>query len=157
MQIDERGECRLKNLLRTYRFDLRTVYDVHYDAEHLFVSHDIVTLKIRTKNGEALAAELLQAMERLRVSAPGQSAWKQATLCLWALQGLYIKDLESGETRRIYDNLDRDNQETWGVVGMYPNMDWTPDSGSIVFWSGGGIHRIGLSRRRCGPEQDCCE
>lgn len=65
--------------------------------------------------------------------------------------GLYIKDLRSGETRRIYDNLDRDNQETWGVVGMYPNMDWTPDSGSIVFWSGGGIHRIDVETEEVTP------
>ena len=55
--------------------------------------------------------------------------------------GLYVKDLNSGATRRLHD-LDRDNQETWGVMGMYPNMDWTPDSESIVFWAGGGVHRI---------------
>ncbi len=58
--------------------------------------------------------------------------------------GLHIKDLRTGEIRRVYDNLDRDNQETWGVVGMYPNMDWTPDSRSIVFWAGGGIHRVDI-------------
>ena len=58
---------------------------------------------------------------------------------------LYLKDLTSGEERRIYDGLDQDMQETWGVTGMYPNMDWTPDSGSIVFWAGGGIHRIDIA------------
>lgn len=59
--------------------------------------------------------------------------------------GLYIKDLRSGEIRQLYANLDRDNQETWGVVGMYPNMDWTPDSESILFWAGGGIHRVNIN------------
>ena len=55
---------------------------------------------------------------------------------------LYVKDLESGETRKIFDNLDQDVQETWAVTGVYPNMDWTPDSGSIVFWAGGKIRRV---------------
>ena len=60
-----------------------------------------------------------------------------------ALQsGLYIRDIETGEERRIYDDLDRDVQETWAVTGVYPNMDWTPDSRSIVFWAGGKIRRI---------------
>ena len=56
--------------------------------------------------------------------------------------GLYIRDLATGEERRIYDDLDRDVQETWAITGVYPNMDWTPDSRSIVFWSGGHINRV---------------
>ncbi len=56
---------------------------------------------------------------------------------------LYVKDLMSGEERKIYDALDQDVQETWAVTGVYPNMAWTPDSGSIVFWAGGKIRRIG--------------
>ena len=60
-----------------------------------------------------------------------------------ALQStLYVKDLRSGEERRIYADLDPDMQETWGVTGMYPNMDWTPDGETIVFWAGGHIRRI---------------
>ncbi len=55
---------------------------------------------------------------------------------------LYIKDLRSGEERKIYDALDQDQQETWAVSGLYPNMDWTPDSQGLVFWAGGKIHRI---------------
>jgi Tol biopolymer transport system component len=55
---------------------------------------------------------------------------------------LYVKDLRSGEERKIYDALDQDMQETWAVHGVYPNMDWTPDSRSLVFWAGGKIHRI---------------
>lgn len=58
---------------------------------------------------------------------------------------LYVKDLTSGEEKRIYADLDQDMQETWGVTGMYPNMDWTPDSKSIVFWAGGKINRINVS------------
>ncbi len=55
---------------------------------------------------------------------------------------LYVKDLRSGEERKIYDNLDQDLQETWAVHGVYPNMDWTPDSRSIIFWAGGRIRRV---------------
>lgn len=57
---------------------------------------------------------------------------------------LYVKDLNSGKERRIYAELDQDVQETWGVTGMYPNMDWTPDSKSLVFWAKGGIHKIAI-------------
>jgi imidazolonepropionase-like amidohydrolase/Tol biopolymer transport system component len=55
---------------------------------------------------------------------------------------LYVMDLATGVERKIYDDLDKDVQETWAVTGVYPNMDWTPDSRSIVFWAGGKIRRI---------------
>lgn len=55
---------------------------------------------------------------------------------------LFIKDLESGEERMIFDHLDQDMQETWGVQGMYPNMDWSPDGGSLYFWARGQIHSV---------------
>src|SRR3546814_17729638 len=32
--------------------------------------------------------------------------------------------------------------ETCPVHGVYPHMDWMPDSSSIIFWAGGKIHRI---------------
>ena len=55
---------------------------------------------------------------------------------------LYVKDLATGEERKIYDDLDKDVQETWAVTGVYPNMGWTPDSRSVVFWAGGKIRRV---------------
>ena len=58
---------------------------------------------------------------------------------------LYVKDLQTGEARRVYDGLDRDMQETWTVYGTYPRMDWTPDSRSIVFWAGGKINRLDMA------------
>ncbi|HEY0112500.1 MAG TPA: amidohydrolase family protein [Allosphingosinicella sp.] len=57
---------------------------------------------------------------------------------------LFVKDLRSGETRKVYDAMDQDMQETWAVQGVYPTMDWTPDSRSIVFWAGGKIRRVNL-------------
>ncbi|NJC33420.1 imidazolonepropionase-like amidohydrolase/Tol biopolymer transport system component [Sphingomonas jejuensis] len=55
---------------------------------------------------------------------------------------LYVRNLETGEERKIYDALDKDMQETWAVHGVYPNMSWTPNSRSILFWAGGQIRRI---------------
>ena len=60
---------------------------------------------------------------------------------------LYLKDLTSGEERRLTAGLDRDMQETWAVQGVYPNMDFTPDSSSVVFWAGGRIQRIDIASR----------
>ncbi|WP_411817413.1 amidohydrolase family protein [Hyphococcus sp. DH-69] len=57
---------------------------------------------------------------------------------------LYLKDLRSGEERKLYDDLDQDMQEVWAVHGTYPNMDWTKDSKSVVFWAGGKIKRIDI-------------
>ena len=61
-----------------------------------------------------------------------------------AKTGLWVKDIDSGIERQLYADLDRDVQETWAVSGVYPNIDWTPDSREIVFWSGGKIRRIGV-------------
>ncbi|MGL4543147.1 MAG: TolB family protein, partial [Polymorphobacter sp.] len=58
---------------------------------------------------------------------------------------LYVMDLASGVSTKIYDGLDQDLQETWAVTGVYPNMAWTPDSGSIIFWAGGKIRKVGAS------------
>ncbi len=57
---------------------------------------------------------------------------------------LFLKDLESGEETMIFDNLDQDMQETWGVQGMYPNMDWSPDGDAIYFWAKGKIHHLDI-------------
>ena len=58
---------------------------------------------------------------------------------------LFVKDLVSGQERSLYMDLDRDMQETWAINGLYPNMDWTPDSKSVVVWAGGGIKRIDVA------------
>lgn len=60
---------------------------------------------------------------------------------------LYVQDLRSGEIELLHDGLDRDMQETWAVNGLYPRMDWTPDSKSIVFWAGGTIKRLDMATR----------
>jgi imidazolonepropionase-like amidohydrolase/Tol biopolymer transport system component len=56
---------------------------------------------------------------------------------------LFVKNLQTGEERQVYADLDQDLQETWAVHGVYPNMAWTPDSQTIVFWAGGHLQRVG--------------
>ena len=55
---------------------------------------------------------------------------------------LFVKDLESGEERMVFDHLDQDMQETWAITGVYPNMDWSPDSRTLYFWASGLIHSV---------------
>jgi imidazolonepropionase-like amidohydrolase/Tol biopolymer transport system component len=61
---------------------------------------------------------------------------------------IHLYDIKSGEIWPIYDGLDRDMQETWSIHGVYPRMAWTPDSKSLVFWAGGGFHRIDTASRK---------
>jgi len=60
---------------------------------------------------------------------------------------LYLHDVVTGENRMLTDVLERDQQETWAIHGVYPNMAWSPDSRWVVFWAGGGIHRIDVETR----------
>ena len=55
---------------------------------------------------------------------------------------LWVKDLGTGEERMVYGSLDLDMQETWAVYGVYPMMDWMPDSSALVAWAGGKIQRV---------------
>ena len=58
---------------------------------------------------------------------------------------LWLKDVASGAEWQVAGGLDRDMQETWAIHGVYPSMAWTPDSASIVYWAGGGIHRLDVA------------
>ena len=55
---------------------------------------------------------------------------------------LFVMDLATGEERMVFDALDPDMQETWAVHGLYPNMDWTPNSEAIIFWAQGNIWKL---------------
>ncbi|MCO7226316.1 amidohydrolase family protein [Pleionea sp. CnH1-48] len=55
---------------------------------------------------------------------------------------IFLKDLTTGETHPVYQQLDRDMQETWAIHGVYPTLAWTPDSRDLVFWAGGKIKRL---------------
>lgn len=55
---------------------------------------------------------------------------------------LFVQDLATGTERMLFDGLDLDMQETWAVHGLYPTMEWTPDSRDIVFWAQGKLWRL---------------
>lgn len=57
---------------------------------------------------------------------------------------LMIRDLKTGRERILFRGLDRDQQETWAIHGLYPAFSWTPDNLHIVISFGGGFHRISL-------------
>jgi len=61
---------------------------------------------------------------------------------------LYLYDLKSGEETKIYENLERDLQETWAIHGVYPNIAWTPNSDSLVFWDNGKINRLDVDSKK---------
>ena len=61
---------------------------------------------------------------------------------------LYIKDLKSGVDKRLYTEMERDNQETFGTEGNYAYFDWTPDSENIVFWTGGKFQSIDVESKK---------
>jgi len=60
---------------------------------------------------------------------------------------LILMDIASGRMTELTDILDRDMQETWAIHGVYPGISWTPDNRSIVFWAGGGLHRVDVASR----------
>jgi imidazolonepropionase-like amidohydrolase/Tol biopolymer transport system component len=60
---------------------------------------------------------------------------------------LYLLDLKSGKTEKLYGKLDRDMQETWAIHGVYPTMSWTNDNEEIVFWAGGKINKLDVESK----------
>jgi imidazolonepropionase-like amidohydrolase/Tol biopolymer transport system component len=58
---------------------------------------------------------------------------------------LYIHDLQTGEEKPVYDELNKDQQEAWAIFGVYPHYSWTPDNAAIVIWSNGKIKRVDLT------------
>jgi imidazolonepropionase-like amidohydrolase len=54
-----------------------------------------------------------------------------------------VRDLESGAERVVWDQLDRDQQETWAHFGTYPTWSWTPDGGA-VFFAQAGLWQVDL-------------
>ena len=61
---------------------------------------------------------------------------------------LYLRNLESGRERALWDGLDHDQQEAWAIYGTYPGYDWTPDGKSIVIWAKGKINSIDVASGR---------
>lgn len=58
---------------------------------------------------------------------------------------LYIQNLQTGEESPVFDDLSKDQQETWAIFGVYPNFAWTPDSRGLVFYAKGKIKKMDLA------------
>lgn len=58
---------------------------------------------------------------------------------------LAVFDLASGAIRHLWDGLDRDQQETWCLFGVYPGFSWTLDGKSIVIWAQGKLWRVDVA------------
>ncbi|MCB9666360.1 MAG: PD40 domain-containing protein, partial [Alphaproteobacteria bacterium] len=54
-----------------------------------------------------------------------------------------LRDLERGGERVVFEDLDRDQQETWAIHGTAPAWSWLPDSSGAVFAFDGGLHVVG--------------
>ncbi|XQW84637.1 amidohydrolase family protein [Thalassotalea piscium] len=61
---------------------------------------------------------------------------------------LYLYDLASGKKTLVYEDLDRDMQETWAIHGVYPTIAWMPDNKELIFWAGGKIHRLNIATKK---------
>lgn len=60
---------------------------------------------------------------------------------------LYLYDIESGKETPIYDNLNRDAQETWAMFGVHPGFSWTPDGKDIVISAKGHLWKIDVQSK----------
>ncbi|HVS94050.1 MAG TPA: amidohydrolase family protein [Mucilaginibacter sp.] len=58
---------------------------------------------------------------------------------------LYLRNLATGEEWPVYDDLSKDQQETWAIFGVYPNFNWTPDSKNIIFYAKGKIWNLDIT------------
>lgn len=58
---------------------------------------------------------------------------------------LYIRDLETGIEKPVFDNMSYDQQQAWAIFGPYTNFNWTPDGNHLIFWAQGGIHKLNVA------------
>ena len=64
---------------------------------------------------------------------------------------LYLREIESGREWPIYDNLTRDQQETWAIFGTYPGYNWTPDGKNILITAKGKFVKLNIETCKAAP------
>jgi len=57
---------------------------------------------------------------------------------------LYVRDLDTGIEKPVFDNMSQDQQQAWAIFGPYTNFNWTPDGTHLIFWAQGGIHKLNV-------------
>ena len=60
---------------------------------------------------------------------------------------LFLHDLETGEEWPLFDDLHKDQMETWATFGVYPNYNWTPDGKYIIINAKGKFKKINVERK----------
>ncbi|MEA1882154.1 MAG: amidohydrolase, partial [Candidatus Marinimicrobia bacterium] len=58
---------------------------------------------------------------------------------------LFVKDIASGNEQMLFDNLNRDAQETWAIFGIHPGFSWTPDGKNIIITAKGSLWNVTVS------------
>ena len=58
---------------------------------------------------------------------------------------LFLHDLSTGREWPIYDQLSKDQQETWAVFGPFTGFNFTPDDKHIIIWAQGKIKKLILN------------
>jgi imidazolonepropionase-like amidohydrolase/Tol biopolymer transport system component len=141
--------------------------DVSPDGRFLYYSKDVtpgLTFEYnKDPNGTIYAImrrDLVTGRERRAVSVQGGSVTPQvspdgrtlAYLRRVRLKSvLFLRDLESGRDRQLFDRVDKDLQEAWAVHGLYPQYAWTPDGRAIVIWGEGRLWKVDASTGRAAP------
>jgi imidazolonepropionase-like amidohydrolase/Tol biopolymer transport system component len=60
---------------------------------------------------------------------------------------LFLRDLDTGRERPVYENLSKDMQEAWAIFGPNANFNWMPDNRHIIIWANGKINKIDTENR----------
>ena len=64
---------------------------------------------------------------------------------------LMLSDVESGRELKLWDGLDRDQQEAWAIYGTYQGYAWTPDGQRIIISAQGKFWSVELEGGRATP------
>ena len=137
------------------------------DGRYLYYSKDVTPGQLfeynKDPNGTIYAIirrDLNTGRERTAVSVQGGSVtprvspdgkWLAYVRRVRLGSKLYLRDLESGRDRPIFDRLDKDLQEAWAIHGLYPQYAWLPDGKSIVIWGEGKIWRVDVASGQGSP------
>src|SRR6185369_17120040 len=61
---------------------------------------------------------------------------------------LYTYDIESGRETPVWDNLNRDAQETWAMFGVHPGFNWTPDDKAVIISAKGHFWKVDIASKQ---------
>lgn len=125
-----------------YSFDASSGSSFEYDKDSNAGIYAINRLNLRTQSTETIVAGPGGACRPVPSPNGEELAFVRRVR---GVSCLFIMNLKSGESRNVYEGLERDHQETWAVHGVYPAFDWTPDGRAIIFYAKGKIRRLNVA------------